>query len=142
MDPHTTAALMALLQFATQIKVNGFASWLIQELKANKYSVTSWITEDTPWVSRFVSLVAAAATAQGIGWTFHSGTLMITGLGGVAVLHVVWNVSQNYLMQHAWYKAVFSKITGSPTPNPPAGPAGMGVGGVGAMKPLEGGAKS
>lgn len=100
--------VMAVATFISQIKVNGVASFVIQKLKDSKTPALAWINANTPWISRAVALVAAAATAVGLKWTYAEGTLTITGLTATAIVTALWHVAQNYLFQHAWYKTVFA----------------------------------
>ena len=115
---------MMIASFISQIKVNGFASWIIERLKNSKLPALNWISQNTPWVTRAVAVGAASLTAIGIHWTFTGSTLMITGLSLTAIVTTLYNVAQNYLFQHAWYKLAFGG-NGVPTgvPNP------VGVGG-------------
>lgn len=110
-----TGLLMLVATFISQVKVSGVASFLIQRIKKSEAPVFGWIGKNTPWVTRLVALGAAAATHLGIHWTFtppvdgHTGTLLITGLSLTAIVTAAWGIAQNYLMQHAWYKTVFSE---------------------------------
>jgi hypothetical protein len=107
MNTAERAMLLLVVQFITQVKVNGVSAWLIQKLKTSQSAATSWISVNTPWVTRFVAFLAAAGTAVGIHATFHGSTLTITGLSATAILAAAWQIGQNYLVQHAWYKAAF-----------------------------------
>jgi hypothetical protein len=122
--------LMLLASFISQIKVNGMASWVIQKLKDSKAPILGWIGTNTPWVTRAVALAAASLTAVGIHWTYTGSTLMVTGLSLTAIVTVLWNLAQNYLFQHAWYKTVFA--------DPPQLPLGLGNSAV-AIGPMAGG---
>lgn len=116
MDPHTIALLTTLVAFLkVQLPLNGIAAWLIQVLKTNQGKWSSWITVNTPWISRLLATITAALTGVGINATFtgnwHAGSFTWAGVTGVGLLtatgHVIWTVAQNYLMQHAWYKTAF-----------------------------------
>lgn len=110
-----TSPLLIVATFISQIKVNGFASWVIERMKNAKTPALAWISANTPWVTRAVALAAAGLTAAGLKWTYTGSIFTTTGLSIVisgvsipAALTAVYNVAQNYLMQHAWYKMVFS----------------------------------
>ena len=109
---------MMIATFISQVKVNGFAAWIIQRLKDSKLPALGWISANTPWVTRFVGVGAASLTAIGIHWTFTGSTLMITGLSLTAIVTTLYNVAQNYLFQHAWWKVAFG---GNGTLEPPRG---------------------
>jgi len=100
--------LMMMATFISQVKVNGFVAWLIQKMKESQSPALSWISKNTPWVTRFVALAGASFTAIGIHWTFTGSTLMVTGLSLATIIPTVYNVAQNYLFQHAWWKVAFA----------------------------------
>ena len=107
MDTHTNALLLLIVQFITQVKINGFSAWVIQNAKTSQASWLKWINVNTPWVTRSIGFLAAALTAVGIHWTFAGGVLTITGISFTTIMSAIWNVAQNYLVQHSFYKAVF-----------------------------------
>jgi len=119
--PAANDLTMMIATFISQIKVNGFASFVIQKLKDSKTPALSWISVNTPWVTRFLAVGAASLTAIGIHWTFTGSTLMVTGLSLGTIVPTLYNVAQNYLFQHAWYKLAFGGNG--------AAPAMMGTGG-------------
>lgn len=102
-----TALLALLAQFLTQVKVNGFASFLIQQIKDSQHPAFRWVSVNAPWATRGVGLVAAALTAVGVHYTYHEGTLLITGLTLTTIVTASWNIFQNFIFQHAWHKVVF-----------------------------------
>ena len=110
--PASSDAAVLVASFVSQLKVNGVAAWIIQQLKKSEAPALAWISHNTPWVTRGIGLLAAAGTSAGLHWTYNAsvagGTFMITGLSIAAVVMALWHVGQNYLFQHAWYKAVFS----------------------------------
>jgi hypothetical protein len=109
--------LTMVVQFISQLKANGLTSGAIQVMKSSKWPIFSWINADTPTAARILGFVAASATSVGMHWTYHNGTLMITGLTLYAIIHLVFDIAQNYLMQHAWYKIIFqSMFPASPAP--------------------------
>src|ERR1700719_534759 len=116
---------MMIATFISQIKVNGFTAWVIELLKKSQHPAFAWISKNTPWVTRFVGVGAASLTAIGIHWTFTGSTLMITGLSLTAIVTTLYNVAQNYLFQHAWWKLAFG---GNGASSPPAGMLGFGGG--------------
>lgn len=101
--------LMMMATFISQVKVNGFVAFIIEKLKQSKNPALSWISTNTPWVTRFVALGAAALTHLGIHWTFTGSTLVVTGISLTAIVTTLYQVAQNYLFQHAWWKIVFAK---------------------------------
>jgi hypothetical protein len=100
--------LMMLATFVSQVKVNGFVAFIIQKLKESQHPALAWISSNTPWVTRFVAAGAASLTAIGIHWTFTGSTLMVTGISLTAIATTLYDVAQNYLFQHAWWKAAFA----------------------------------
>lgn len=113
--------VMLIATFISQIKVNGFASFVIQKLKDSKTPALAWISANTPWVTRLIAAAAAAGTAVGLHWTYTGSTLTITGLGATAIVTALYQIAQNYLMQHAWYKMVFAP-SAAPAPAAPQVP--------------------
>jgi hypothetical protein len=114
MDNH---AVILIATFIAQLKLNGVAAFVIQKMKESEHPALAWISTNTPWVSRFVAFLAAAATAVGVHWQYTGSTLVITGLSLTAIFTAAWSIAQNYLVQHAWYKAVFAQSSGgSPVP--------------------------
>lgn len=111
-------ALMMTAAFISQIKVNGFVAWIIEVLKKSQSPALAWISTKTPWVTRFVALGAAALTHIGVHWTFTGSTLVVTGISLTAIVTTLYNVAQNYLFQHAWWKLAFASGT---TPAVPKG---------------------
>lgn len=117
--------LAGISQFLTQVKVSGVVSFLLQRLKLNGSKWTSWITRETPWVSRIVAGLSALATAANItrSWNGVTGTIVISGLtltnlahGLVTVFpHALWASVVSYMLQHGWYKAVFAEDAKLPT---------------------------
>lgn len=109
-DNSSSAASAAVIiaQFLTSVKVSGFVSWGIQALKNSENKALSWISHNTPWAARLISLVTSALTASGIDYVWHgnTGQLVINGLGAVAIGHAVWHTATNYLIQKGWYKTV------------------------------------
>ncbi len=105
--------------FVSQIKVGGFAAWIIEELKQSKLPALSWISTNTPWVTRMVALGAATLTHLGITWTFSGSTLVITGISLAAVVTTVYNIATSYLLQHFAWKIGFA----TPRPVTLAAPA-------------------
>lgn len=110
-----TSPLLIVATFISQIKINGFTSWLIERMKDAKTPALAWISTNTPWVTRAVALLAAGLTAAGLKWTYTGSIFTATGLSIVisgvsipAAITAVYNVAQNFLMQHAWYKMVFA----------------------------------
>jgi hypothetical protein len=101
-------ALLMIATFISQVKVNGFSAWAIQQMKSSKAPALSWISQNTPWVTRAVALLAAALTHIGVHWTFTGTTLVVTGLSLTAIVGTLYQVAQNYLFQHAWWKVAFS----------------------------------
>lgn len=130
-DP-SVAFLTILAQFITQLKVNGVASFLIEVAKKSKSPLLNWVSPETPWVTRFLAILAASATAVGIHYQYGNGTLAISGLSVSAVALFLWHVAQNYMFQKAWWKLVFGRmvsfttklneetgtLTSSPAPTP------------------------
>lgn len=110
----TTPLVMMIATFISQVKVNGFVAWLIEAMKRSNSPAMTWISHNTPWVTRFVALAAAALTHIGIHWTFTGSTLVVTGLSLTTIIPTLYNVGQNYLFQHAWWKVAFA----SPAPKP------------------------
>jgi hypothetical protein len=98
-----------LSQGLDNIAINAIAVWLIQNVKTSKVPFFSWINENTPGISRFVSVLAAALTAVGVGWSFQSdsGVLTISGLSWTALATFVWHVTKNYAFQHVMYKSSY-----------------------------------
>jgi len=94
--------------FISQIKVGGFSAWIIEELKQSKLPALSWISANTPWVTRFVALGSATLTQIGIHMTFSGSTLVIEGLSLTAVLTAVYSIASQYLLQHFWWKTAFA----------------------------------
>lgn len=106
--PSDNGVVLALLaQFVTQVKVNGFASFIIQRMKDSQAPAFKWISTNAPWATRSVGFLAATATAIGIHYTYHSGTLIITGITLTAIITGCWNIFQNFVFQHAWHKVAF-----------------------------------
>lgn len=105
-----TILLTMIAQFISQLKANGIAAGLIQGMKSSNWKAFSWINADTPTASRLLGVVAASFTAAGMSATFHNGILTVSGITAGAVAHLLWNVGQNYLMQHAWYKTIFKDM--------------------------------
>lgn len=105
--------LLLIASFISQVKVNGVVAVLIQGMKKGQTPILQWISINTPWVTRTVAAVFAAATAIGIHWTFtpasatSSGTLLISGLSATAIVMFIYNIVQNYMFQHAWFKTMF-----------------------------------
>jgi len=116
----TAVLLSIVVQFISQLKANGLTAGVIQAMKSSKWSMFSWINAETPHVARALGTVGAVATAVGINATFHGGTLIISGITAYAIVHGLWNIAQNYLMQHAWYKVIFqSMFPAAPAPVKP-----------------------
>lgn len=104
MDQH---ALLLLAAFATQIKANAGAAFIIDRMQKNKSALFSWISTNTPWATRIVSALFAAATAIGVHGTYNlktGGTITIPGLAVLA--GGIWAVTQNYALQHAWGRVI------------------------------------
>lgn len=102
--------LTMIVQFISQLKANGLASGAIQVMKSSKWPIFSWITSETPYVTRGLGVLFAAFTAVGVNATFHGGTLVVSGITAYAIIHGLWSIAQNYLMQHAWYKLIFQSM--------------------------------
>lgn len=111
MDNHS---LLLLAAFITQIKANGVAAFVINRMQKAQHPLFSWISVHTPWVTRAVSAVFASAAALGVHATYHTaeqgGMLVITGLSATAILGGVWQIAQNYAIQHAWGKVIEDQI--------------------------------
>jgi hypothetical protein len=121
----TTSLVMMIATFISQIKVNGFAAFVIQRLKASEHPALAWISANTPWVTRAIAAIAASLTAIGIHWTFSGSTLIVSGLSVTAIVTGIYNIAQNYLFQHAWYKMVFEAQPSPVRPSAPILPAGF-----------------
>ncbi len=94
--------------FISQVKVGGFAAWIIEELKQSKLPALNWISTNTPWVTRIVALGAATLTHIGIHWTFSGSTLVIEGLSLTAIVTTIYNIGAQFLLQHVWWKTAFA----------------------------------
>ena len=103
-----TGLLTLVASFISQVKINGFVAFVIQKMKEAQTPALNWISTNTPGVTRVVAAAAAAATAVGIHWTFTGQTLMITGLSATGIVTLLYNITQNYLFQHAWFKTIFA----------------------------------
>jgi hypothetical protein len=104
MDNHSLALIAA---FITQIKANGFGAFLIDRAQKSESPLLAWISKNTPWVTRLVSFLFASGTALGIHATYvhtANGTLTITGLGYSAIAGALFQIGQNYAIQHGWGK--------------------------------------
>jgi hypothetical protein len=115
-----TGLLILVASFISQVKVGGVAAALIQWVKMSKAPAASWISINTPWMTRLVALAFAAAASVGIHWTFTGNTLVVAGLSLTAIVTALWSFGQSYLMQHAWYKTVFSSFLTVNAPQPAA----------------------
>lgn len=120
--------LMVIASFITQIKANGMASFILQKVKESEHPILSWISTNTPMASRIMAAVIATGTAIGLHWTYTGsllagGTIAFSYPGLQAILATIWQIAQNYLFQHAWYKMVFdpsaSPITAAKTSTQP-----------------------
>lgn len=149
MDQH---ALLLLAAFVTQIKANAGAAFIIDRMQTNKSAIFAWISKETPWATRIVSSLFAAATAFGIRGTYNlhtGGTITIPG--AAVLLGAAWAFTENYALQHAWGKVIAAdwsalKKTFGGIPGALAG-SGVGVGLTpqpqsGGAAPQTGGAKS
>jgi len=94
--------------FISQVKVNGFSAWIIEELKQSKNPALAWISTNTPWMTRAVAAIAASLTAIGIHWTFTGSTFAISGLSLAAIVTAIYNIAQNFLFQHVFWKVAFA----------------------------------
>ncbi len=112
---HTNDALLMVAQFISQVKINGFSAAAIEKMKKSKTPIFSWISTKTPWVTRLVALGAATGTHLGLHWTFTGSTLVVTGLSFTAIMMLLYNIAENYLCQHAWWKVAFANGTPSET---------------------------
>lgn len=119
----SSAMLVMLAGFISQVKVNGVVATLIQVVKKVKAPGMNWIGEHTPWLLRGLAALGATLTAAGIHWVFTGGVLTVTGLSLPAVLAFFWNSIQNFLFQHAWYRTLFSSAPPVPEQAPLPGAA-------------------
>jgi hypothetical protein len=138
MDNHS---LLLLASFITQIKANGVAAFVINKMQKSEHPLFSWITVHTPWVTRGVSALFASLAALGVHATYHAaeqgGALVITGLSATVIVSGVWQIAQNYAIQHAWGKVIEDQIIPAFTG---VGNAAVGPGFAGAAAPQPGGA--
>lgn len=116
-----------------QLVLNFIAMTVIQWIKNSNWQSLSWVNTATPKLTKFISLIAAAATAQGIHGTFvhaNAGTFTITlsGMTALAMAHVAKDIIQNYLGIKVMYRLMrpddHVDMKPHPLPDiPPAAPA-------------------
>jgi hypothetical protein len=85
-------ALILVATFIAQVKISGFAAWIIQKMKLSKAPAMAWISTNTPWVTRVVAAIAAGCTAVGVSYTYNAAThqAIISGLGATAIITAAW----------------------------------------------------
>lgn len=115
--PPPSPAALSVAAFISQIKVNGFVAFAIQKLKENQSAWLAWINHNSPGTTRVIAALAASLTAVGIHWTFTGSvwsatglSFTVTGVSAATILTLGYNIAQNYLCQHGWYKLVFSAV--------------------------------
>ncbi len=83
----------------------------IQWLKKSNLPIFSWINAGTGRLNRIVSVVCAAASAQGIGvtWDTEKHALTLTGLTLAAVLGFLWHWIQQFGLQEWIYRSAIYK---------------------------------
>lgn len=120
------AHTLDLPQLLNELTIPGLISYVIQQMKVTNNPAFSWITKETPWITKMVAVLGAGLTAAGMSWTYTGGTLTVKNLTVMTVLVSLWHVVQNYLLQHGWYQVVFKDIQGaaeaSVSQAPPANP--------------------
>jgi hypothetical protein len=134
MDSHSLALMAA---FFTQLKWNSVGAFIIDRAQKSKLPFLSWISTNTPWVTRIVSFIFATGAAVGVHWTYNpkiaGGQLLITGLGLSAIVTAIGQIAQNYAMQHGWGKLfgmdmnVLKAAIGFPGAPVPAAFSGTGL---------------
>lgn len=95
----------------TQFTGAAMIVWIIQGLKS-----AGWFPHmdvDTVKVNRFVSALAALATASALHWNWDAATSSITisGLTVVNVTHFVWAALQQFVGQEMIYQIVYAPKT-------------------------------
>lgn len=88
----------------------------IQWLKKSNLPIFGWINAGSGKVNRLISVVAAAASAQGIGvtWDTEHHALAITGLTLAAVGGFAWHWIQQFGLQEWIYRSAIYKSPNAP----------------------------
>ena len=89
---------------SAQITVAVVSTYALQLLKQSR--LFPWLTVETQTLNRIAGSVIALLTSVGILVTFSSGTLMITGLTPINLLHAAAHFIQQWVMQQVAYKTV------------------------------------
>jgi hypothetical protein len=91
---------------SAQITVAVVSTYALQLLKQSKFF--PWLTVETQTLNRVAGSLIALLTSVGILVTFSAGTLMITGLTPINLLHAAAHFVQQWVMQQVAYKTVVS----------------------------------
>lgn len=95
----------------TQFTGAAMIVWIIQGLKN-----AGWfphMTVDTVKVNRFISALAALATASALHWNWDATTasLTISGLTVINVTHFAWAAAQQFVGQEMIYQLIYAPKT-------------------------------
>lgn len=126
------SSLALIAAFFTQLKWNSVTAFVIDRAQRSKHPFLSWISTNTPWATRIVSFIGAVGAAAGVHWTYNpkvaGGQLLITGLGGGAIITAIGQIAQNYAMQHGWGRLFATDLNAVKTALGFPGMAGSGSG--------------
>lgn len=106
------------------VALNGVVVFVIQQMKLSNSRLFSWISCNTPFITRAVAVVGAAitASAMSVNWSEAAGvgTLTISGITPENMALFAWQIIKNLMFQHGIYKSVFA---GDRPAVPPAAPS-------------------
>jgi len=125
-----------LVQFIlSTITSNAVVILIIQKLKSSK--AFPWISSETKRLNTLLAYLGSLLAAVGVHASYDhaTGTLVITGLTMMGILHGLWTWLQSYATQELMYQGFFNKpVTPSTTVTVDSKPA-VSVETVGTVAP-------
>lgn len=112
----------AMGHLVAQGQMAAMVVYVIQFMKNSDLPIFAWISEHTKNVNRLVSTVAAILVAGGITWTYdgEAGRLVLEGITQPNVMHALWAVASQLVMQQVGYDVVLKKPKAVVSISPPA----------------------
>lgn len=90
--------------FGAQVSIALAVSWILERVKQGE--AISWVRADTQKLNRWIAIIVALASSVGVGFSYHAGTLTITGLTLTSILTYAWHWLEQFVVQEASYQLV------------------------------------
>lgn len=87
-----------------QLGIAALVSLLIEWAKNSRLPWLGWINHRTALISRLLSMIAAAATAAGLAYTFDGGVLTVSGITAWSVLLFFYEAAKQFALQEVAYR--------------------------------------